>query len=264
MKVPNGLFLPDLDDAKKDICNFISQYLQEAGLEGVVLGLSGGIDSALTAALACEALGSESVKTFMMPVSAEKDQRNINDAKSVAENIGITTQLFEIGPAVDFYKSKMSLDRLSEANLTARLRMVVLYAEANQNDLLVLGTGNKSEIMAGYFTKYGDGAADILPIGDLYKTNIFNLTEFMRLPKFLLTKAPSAGLWPGQTDEGELGVTFDVLDTVLFMLYEQNAEEKEILEYGVSEQDLNRVKQLVRQSEHKRARVPLKNIKRSK
>lgn len=264
MKVPNGLLLPNLEEAKGSIAQFINSYTRKAGVDGVVLGLSGGIDSALAAALACEALGSDSVQTIMMPVDAERDRKNIQDARSIADTIGITPRLIEIGPAVEFYKSKMSLNRLSKANLTARLRMVGLYAQANQHNLLVLGTGNKSEIMAGYFTKYGDGAADILPIGDLYKTNVFNLTEFMELPDFLLRKPPSAGLWPGQTDEDELGVTFDVLDTALFMLYEQNAEEKEILQYGVSEEDLNRVKELVRQSEHKRAKIPFKNIKRSK
>jgi NAD+ synthase len=264
MKVPRGLLLSDFARAKNEITQFISEYIKDAGLDGVVLGLSGGIDSALTAALACEALGPASVHAIMMPVDTEKDQTNINDAKSIASTIGLKPRLFEIGPAVEFYKSKMSLDRLARANLTARLRMVTLYAEANQKNLLVIGTGNKSEIMAGYFTKYGDGGADILPIGDLYKTNVFNLTEFMDLPEFLLTKPPSAGLWPGQTDEDELGVTFDVLDTVLYILYEQSKDEQEIVSYGVSEEDLNRVKQLVRQSEHKRTSIPVKSIKRGK
>jgi NAD+ synthase len=264
MKVPEGLLIPDLAKAQKEITQFIREYIKQASLDGAVLGLSGGIDSALTAALACKAIGPTLVQAIMMPVDAEKDQENMDDAKAVASNIGLKPRLFEIGPAVEFFKSKMSLDRLARANLTARLRMVALYAEANQKNLLVLGTGNKSEIMAGYFTKYGDGGADILPIGDLYKTNVFNLTEFIDLPSFLLTKPPSAGLWPGQTDEDELGVTFDVLDTVLFMLYEQKKDEQEILSYGVSEEDLNRVKQLVRQSEHKRASIPVKNIKRGK
>ena len=260
MELPEGLRLDDYEKPRRVIVNFIRDYVSRAGFDGAVLGLSGGIDSSLVAALACEAIGSEKVVGIMMPVDAEKDATNVNDAKDLAESLGMKHELFELKQAVAAYDS-LSLDRVALGNLTARLRMVTWYARANQENRIVLGTGNKSELMVGYFTKYGDGGSDMLPIGELYKSNIWDLSNHIGLPEKLVYKAPSAGLWPGQTDEGELGVTYRELDSILFLHIEKGLNEKDIIGWGIEEEKVEKVMRLMRQSEHKRKLLPRPTIR---
>ena len=260
MELPEGLRLDDYEKPRRVIVNFIRDYVSRAGFDGAVLGLSGGIDSSLVAALACEAIGSEKVVGIMMPVDAEKDATNVNDAKDLAESLGMKHELFELKQAVAAYDS-LSLDRVALGNLTARLRMVTWYARANQENRIVLGTGNKSELMVGYFTKYGDGGSDMLPIGELYKSNIWDLSNHIGLPEKLVYKAPSAGLWPGQTDEGELGVTYRELDSILFLHIEKGLNEKDIIGWGIEEEKVEKVMRLMTQSEHKRNPLPRPTIR---
>ena len=260
MELPEGLRLDDYEKPRRVIVNFIRDYVSRAGFDGAVLGLSGGIDSSLVAALACEAIGSEKVVGIMMPVDAEKDATNVNDAKDLAESLGMKHELFELKQAVAAYDS-LSLDRVALGNLTARLRMVTWYARANQENRIVLGTGNKSELMVGYFTKYGDGGSDMLPIGELYKSNIWDLSNHIGLPEKLVYKAPSAGLWPGQTDEGELGVTYRELDSILYLHLEKGLNEKDIIGWGIEEEKVEKVMRLMTQSEHKRNPLPRPTIR---
>lgn len=260
MELPEGLRLDDYEKPRRVIVNFIRDYVSRAGFDGAVLGLSGGIDSSLVAALVCEAIESEKVLGIMMPVDAEKDAVNVTDAKDLAETLGMKHELFELKQAVSAYDS-LSLDRIALGNLTARLRMVTWYARANQENRIVLGTGNKSELMVGYFTKYGDGGSDMLPIGELYKSNVWDLSNHIGLPERLVYKAPSAGLWPGQTDEGELGVTYRELDSILYLHLEKGLNEKDIIGWGIEEEKVEKVMRLMRQSEHKRKLLPRPTIR---
>lgn len=260
MDLPEGLKLDDYEKPRKIIVEFIKDYVAGIGVKGVVLGLSGGIDSSLVATLACEAIGPERVLGIMLPVDAEKDAQNVADARELAESLGMKHELFELRDAVSAYSS-LSLDRVALGNLTARLRMTTWYARANQENQLVLGTGNKSEIMVGYFTKYGDGGVDILPIGELYKTNVRNLSTHIGIPKEIVKKIPSAGLWPGQTDEGEMGLTYGELDSILFLHLEKGMKKDEIVKWGITESKVSKVMKMIRQSEHKRKPLPRPKVR---
>lgn len=260
MDLPEGLKLDDYEKPRKIIVDFIKDYVSRVGVKGVVLGISGGIDSSLVAVLACEAIGPEKVLGIMLPVDAEKDKQNVTDAQELAESLGMKHELFELKEAVSAYDS-LSLEKVAQGNLTARLRMVTWYARANQENRLVLGTGNKTELMIGYFTKYGDGGIDILPIGDLYKANVWDMSTHIGIPEAIVKKAPSAGLWPGQTDEGEIGVTYRELDSILFLHLEKGMKEKEIISWGIEERKVSKVLKMMRQSEHKRKPLPRPNVR---
>jgi NAD+ synthase len=260
MELPQGLRFEDNEVVQEIIVNFIKEYVEQAGVKGAVLGLSGGIDSSLVAALASRALGPKNILGLIMPVDKEKDTKNISDAKLVAEFLGIPYKLFELKNAVASF-DPLNLDRVARGNLAARLRMVTWYAYANQENRLVLGTGNKTELMIGYFTKYGDGGTDILPIGELYKVNVRDLAKHLEIPEAIIKKAPSAGLWEGQTDEGEIGITYPELDSILFLHLEQGLEESEIVKQGIDEIKVRKVLNMIARTQHKRDPLPKPNIR---
>jgi len=260
MELPGDLRFDDYEPMRKVIVNFIKDYVAKAGVSGVVLGLSGGIDSSLVAALACEAIGPEKVLGIMMPVDAEKDAKNIEDAKLIAEKLGIKYEIFELKQAVAAYDS-LNLDKVALGNLAARLRMVTWYARANQENRLVLGTSNKTETMIGYFTKYGDGGTDILPIAELYKANVWDLARHVGVPESLIEKAPSAGLWEGQTDEKEIGVTYPELDSIIFLHLEKGMSEDEIVSWGIEKSKVEKVLKMMNRSKHKRETLPRPNVR---
>ena len=256
MELPDGLKFDDYEKPRKIIVNFIKDYVSKVGVNGLVLGLSGGIDSSLVATLACEAIGPERVLGIMLPVDASKDAQNVADARELAESLKMRHDLFELKEAVSAYDS-LSLDKVALGNLTARLRMVTWYARANQENLLVIGTGNKTELMIGYFTKYGDGGSDFLPIGDLYKENVWSLSRHLEVPEQIVKKAPSAGLWKGQTDEGEIGASYTELDSILYLKLEKDMSEDEIVEWGIERSKVQKVLKMMRNSQHKRNPLPI-------
>lgn len=254
MEFPEGLRFNDYEKVREKTVSFIRDYVQKAGVDGVTLGLSGGIDSALVATLAAQAIGPSQVHCILMPVDAKKDQ-HFNDAKEIAESLGVKYEIFELKNVIKAF-NPLKLEKVALGNLTARVRMVVWYAKANQNNLLVLGTGNKSELMVGYFTKYGDGGVDILPIADLYKVNVRELARHVNVPEQIITKVPTAGLWAGQTDEGEIGVTYDEIDTILFLHIERGYSPDKIKAYGVDSSKVDRVLGMMARSHHKRNLLP--------
>ena len=260
MDLPDGLRFDDYEKPRKIIVDFIRDYVSKAGVKGVILGLSGGIDSSLVAGLACEALGHQKVRGIMLPVDADKDAQNVTDARELAESLQIKHELFELKEAIAAYDS-LSLEKVALGNLAARLRMVTWYARANQENLLVIGTGNKTELMIGYFTKYGDGGTDFLPIGDLYKDNVWSLSQHIGIPEKIVKKAPSAGLWKGQTDEGEIGISYAELDSILFLHLERGMNEKEIVEFGIEEAKVQKVFRMMRSSQHKREPLPIPRVR---
>ena len=255
MEFPEGLIIRNLNTPRKIIVDFIREYVEKTGLAGIILGLSGGIDSALVTTLATEALGPDRVQIMLMPVFKEKDEQNIKDAKLLIDKLGISSEMFELKDAVAAFHP-LELDKVSLGNVAARLRMITLYSQANKKRLLVAGTGNRSEILTGYFTKYGDGACDLLPIAGLYKANVRRLSAHLGVPNTIIEKAPSAGLWANQTDEGELGITYDELDTVLFLRFDREFSFDSIVEWGIEKEKVERVYHLVKSSQHKRDPIP--------
>lgn len=259
---PDDLKIND-PEVKEVIVGFIEGHVSAGGVEGVVLAMSGGVDSSLAAALCTEAIGGKNVTgiTFRDPVLPKAD---LLDAKSFAQSLSINFVTCDITKPLDTTLGEIPVydpdDLLSSGNLKVRLRTVILYYFANRLDLLVVGTSNKSELLTGYFTKYGDGAADLIPLGDLFKTQVIQLAEYVDIPERILGKPPSAGLWPGQLDEDELGLPYDLLDLILYG-YERDLRPDLIAEgTGVDRLLVDKVLERCRKNEHKRQLPPIPKI----
>lgn len=254
----------DLEKAQNGIIDFILHETGKAGVNGVVVGISGGIDSALTATLAVKALGKDRVLGIHMPESSLTPAADSEDAKTLADWLGIEYRTIEISGVISAFMAAVpeseSADRLTRGNLKARTRMALLYFHANQLNRMVLGTGNKTEILLGYYTKYGDGGVDLEPIGGLYKTEVWELSGRLGIPEPLITKKPSAGLWAGQTDEAELGISYVKVDEVLRMLEEGAEPEKILNNIGISAEQLSSVNRRIERNEHKRKAPPVPEL----
>ena len=190
------------------ITSFIRHHLEDSGANGLVVGMSGGVDSSLVAKLCVEAVGRDKV-VGVWSGEGPAEAPDHDDARDWARALGISLRTYDIAPLVASFGHGLEIkgtSRVALGNVKARVRMIILYYIANTEGRLVMGTGNKSEIAMGYFTVFGDGGADFLPIGDLYKTQVREMASFLGLPKRIIDKVPTAGLWPGQTDEGELGM----------------------------------------------------------
>ena len=251
--------IPDIDCEKTEntIVEFIKSKVSESKTDGIVIGLSGGIDSTLAAYLACSAVGKDNVFGIILPSATTPAEDTVHGIE-VAENLGIDRKEIGIDSILNEYLSATELpqDNLSIGNLKARIRMSIIYFIANQKNYLVCGTGNRSEILIGYFTKHGDGACDMEPIGDLYKTDVFRLSEFLHIQNEIIRKPPRAGLWDNQTDEAEIGMSYDLLDKILYLYTEKdmkNTQIAEILDISVS--DVNMIITKVSGSRHK-SKVP--------
>ncbi len=217
-----------------------------------VIGLSGGVDSAVVFALCVQALGAQNVHAYYLPYFENPDDTAATSA--YAKALGAPFYVVPITPAVDaLKKSTRAADPVDVGNLMARTRMAFLYSKARQHDALVVGTGNKTELSIGYFTKYGDGGVDVLPIGGLYKTEVWALARKMGVPQYFIDKPPSAGLWPDQTDESELGMTYAELDGILKLL--ETAPNQAVKQYG--EKKVEAVLERMRVYGHKLASPPV-------
>lgn len=208
------------------------------------MGLSGGVDSSVVAALAKEAVGKDRLVALILPCHSQKE--DLEDARLVAKELGIKTKTVDLS---NLYDSLINIlpaaGNIAKANLKPRLRMLVLYYFANKLNYLVCGTGNKSEYKVGYMTKHGDGATDILPIGALLKRDVRRLAKELRIPERIITKPPTAGLWPGQTDEGEMGISYAELDGIIERIENKKRQ-------IIPEDKVKKVKEMIRRSEHKR------------
>lgn len=197
---------------------FIKKKVEKAGATGAVVGLSGGVDSSVVVSLCAKALGKDGVMGVSLPEAGVTDPHDVADAREIANKFGVTFRVVDITPAVLGIRQNLTDYKvgaqLPTANIRPRVRMVILYYYANLLNRLVVGCGNRSEIRSGYFTKWGDGAADLFPLGCLYKTQVKQLAAYLKLPRHVVEKAPSAGLWHGQTDEKELGISYEKLDTI--------------------------------------------------
>lgn len=247
----------NLEKTKNDILNFIRTKVSESHTDGIVVGLSGGIDSTLAAYLACEAIGNDKVFGITMPSSTTPTEDNVHGIE-IAERLGINYKQIAIDSILNEFLSMTQLeeDNLAIGNLKARIRMSIIYYHANAKNYLVCGTGNKSEILIGYFTKHGDGACDMEPIGDLYKSDVYRLSEFLDIPHEILDKPPRAGLWNNQTDEDEIGMGYDLLDRILYLYSEKNMDNDKIArELEIQVDDVDMIIAKVIRSEHK-SKVP--------
>ncbi|TDA26670.1 MAG: NAD(+) synthetase [Archaeoglobi archaeon] len=243
----------DFERIAERIVDFIREQVEAANAEGVILGLSGGIDSAVVAFLCVRALGREKVLATIMPEKGVTAEEDVADAIEIAKMLGIEYRVIEISDIVKMLTEKLGkANKSAEINLKPRVRMMINYYYANGLNRLVAGTGNKSEISIGYFTKYGDGGVDFQPIGDLYKTEIFQFAKFLGVPEKIIRKKPTAGLFVGQTDEDEIGMSYAELDEILKMI-----------EKGIRRDDekFRRVLKLVNGSEHKRRLPPIPKVR---
>ncbi|POG55324.1 NAD+ synthase [Haloferax marisrubri] len=249
----------ELEAHREHITTFIEDTVEAAGADGAVLGLSGGIDSTLTAFLAVEALGKENLHGLVMPSVANAEDM-MSDAEGVAEMLGIEYDVVEIQPIAEtFFDTfpEAADDRMAAGNVYVRTRAVLNYFVANHENRIVLGTGNRAEAMTGYFTKYGDQAVDCNPIGNLYKQQVRQLAAHVGVPEELVLQTPSAEMWSGQTDEGELGLTYDALDAILALHVDGPLSKSATVRHlGVTEEQVDRVVSLVEGSAHKRSMPP--------
>ncbi|MFQ5986819.1 MAG: NAD+ synthase [Thermoplasmata archaeon] len=246
------------EDQVSIIQSFLRHHWKESGREGFVMGMSGGLDSSVVARLSADAIGPARVLGVAMPLEAEgsEDER---DAAEWADLLGIDFRVVEVGSMVQSVLTHLNIpedDRIGRGNVQARLRMVTLYQIAHAENRLVIGTSNKSEVASGYFSKWGDGGSDYAPLGDLYKTQVREMARHLAIPENILEKVPSAGLWEGQTDEGELGIPYEDLDRVLLGLELEMSLEEIARRTGLSMNRVGETEALVRRSIHKR-KMPL-------
>lgn len=236
-----------------EIADWLRDYALRAKAQGYVVGLSGGIDSACTAALCRRAVG-ENVLGVLLPCHSLPEDAAM--AHLVAETFSLRTVTVDLGPAYDALLAALPANAsgMAQANLKPRLRMTTLYALAQTHGYLVAGTGNKSELLIGYFTKYGDGGVDVEPLGDLYKWQVRELARELGVPQPVIARPPTAGLWAGQTDEGEIGLTYDELDAALAAIEQQQTA-------GLDPALLDKVQRMIAASAHKRAVPPVYKVK---
>lgn len=259
MKNLNDLSI-DIEETRQILSNFIREKTSEAGFSKAVIGLSGGIDSSLSGYLAAEALGPENVMAVRMPYKTSS-RESLEHAKLVIDSLVVQNMTVPITDMVEpLFERFPGADNIRRGNAMARARMIVLYDQSQAFDGLVVGTGNKTEFLLGYTTLYGDAACAFNPLGDLYKTQVRQLSRAMGVPEVIIAKPPSADLWVDQTDEGELGFTYDEVDQLLYMLVNQRKTPDECIAAGYSKQFVKAVINLIRKNSFKRVVPPIAKL----
>ena len=252
----------NLKEVHNELVEFLRENFKKAGFSKAVLGLSGGIDSALVAYLLRDALGKENVLAIMMPYKSSNPD-SLNHAKLVIEDLKINSKTIEITDMIDaYFKNEKEATSLRMGNKMARERMSILFDYSSKENALVVGTSNKTEIYLGYSTQFGDSACALNPIGDLYKTNIWDLSRYLKIPNELIEKKPSADLWEGQTDEQEMGLTYKEADQVMYRLLEENKTVEEVLAEGFNKDLVDNIVRRMNRSEYKRRMPLIAKIKR--
>ncbi len=245
---------------EKVLTKFIKEELGKFHYKKAVLGLSGGLDSSVTAFLCAKAIGAKNVLALIMPYG-ESFKKDLSDAEKVVNHLGINSKTINIKPIVDAYYSKYPIQsRIIKGNKMARERMSILYDFSSREKAMVIGTSNKTELLLGYGTIYGDMASGINPIGDLYKTQIRQLGKHLEIPEEILKKSPSAGFWPGQTDEKEIGINYETIDKILYQIVDLRKQKKEAVAMGFSEKTVDRLMEMIKNSEFKRKLPPIPKI----
>lgn len=240
-------------ETARKLTEFLKEKLQQSGLTGYVLGLSGGIDSALSAAVGVAAVGPDKIHAIIMPYSGSSAS-SLHDARLVADFLNLTADTIDISPMIDAYYSDIkTVDPVRAGNKMARERMSILFDKAFQYRSLVLGTSNRTEICLGYGTLFGDVACSVNPLGMLYKTHVRQMAKYYQIPEKILNKIPTADLWPGQTDEDELGMEYAVVDRLLHMMIENNVTQRQKLnDAGFDDRLIDRAVSLLNKNYFKR------------
>jgi len=242
------------------LVRFIRTETERTGFRRVVSGLSGGVDSAVATALAIKALGKENVKAVKMPYTTSAPESSKN-ADEFIRKFEPQSETVDITPAVDALLDSRGIeDPVRRGNVMARMRMIILFDVSAEFEALVLGTGNKTEILLGYTTWYGDSACSLNPIGDLYKTQVWKLAEYLGVPEGIIAKAPSADLWKGQTDEGELGITYEEADKILYRLVDKRMSPEEIVDEGFERSVVEEVEARMKRYHYKRVLPPIAKL----
>ncbi len=259
LKITSPLLL-NPDHAVQMLAIFIESEVHRTGLKRAVLGLSGGVDSALSTYLAVRALGAENVHVVLMPYRSSSAE-SVSDAMAVVNDLKLSYEKFEITAAADAFFAQTEaasgeMDRMRRGNALARLRMVTLYDRSQARSALVIGTSNKTESLLGYTTIYGDNASAINPLGDLYKTQVWQLSKFLGVPEQIVSKPPSADLWPGQTDETELGVTYEKVDELLFYMVDFREKDEQLIARGFDPEFIRTIRTKIQRMQYKRS-LPL-------
>ncbi len=250
----------NLDVTTDIIVKFIYDSIKKNGFKNGVIGVSGGIDSALVLALTVKAIGKENTFAILMPFRTSSPD-SLSDGKYLCDKFDVDYEVIDITPSIDPYFEKFPTDNKTLiGNKCARERMSILYDFSGRKNALVVGTSNKTEILIGYSTLYGDSAAAFLPIGDLYKSEVFLMAEHLGIPERIINKKPSADLWKNQTDEEEIGFTYETLDKILYMMIDQRASDKELKVSGFSSKDIIRIKKMISSSHFKRTMPPITKI----
>lgn len=254
----------DCEYAEKRIVDFIEEYVEQSNLNGYVIGLSGGIDSTLTVYLLNEAVGNKKIFALILPTNFTPKE-DINDAIYIAKSLKIRYEIINISDIFSSYSKSIPYfdekDRISNGNLYARIRMNILYYTANKMKYLVAGTSDKSELLIGYFTKYGDGGCDILPIGDLYKTQVRYLAKHLGVPEKIVHKPSSPRLWPGQEAEKELNISYNEIDLILYCFFDKRMSIKDVISTtNISKKKIRFVLERVYKTSHKRHMPPIPKI----
>ena len=251
VKGPADLKL-NFDIVRKLLVDFIHDEVTNAGFAHAVVGLSGGVDSALVAFLTREALGKEHVLAVLMPYSTSSAD-SIIDATAVVDQLGIRHERVDITAMVDAFVARGGeMDNIRKGNVMARMRMTLLYDISSRERALVIGTSNKTEIMLGYGTQFGDIACAINPIGDLYKTQVWRIARAIGVPAGIVEKKPTADLWVGQTDEGELGFAYKLVDQLLYSMVDERRTDDELVEMGFERRFIEKVQGMIRRNQFKR------------
>ena len=245
----------DCELTAKAIRAFVKDYVDRIGIKKAVVGLSGGIDSTVTAYLAVEVFGKENLLGIIMP-SKENEELDTEHGLLIAKNLGINHKVVSIQELVDSFEKTLAykdIDKKLRGNIMARCRMIILYFWANLERAVVLGTSDKTELLLGYYTKYGDGGSDIMVNASLYKTQVWKMGAHLGVPQAIIDKPPSAGLWKGQTAENEIGISYEVVDYIMYHLLELRFQPEQIINSrGMKRSDVEKVMKMIRESEHKR------------
>jgi NAD+ synthase len=231
---------------------FLRDELKRVGFTKAVIGLSGGVDSTLSTYLASRALGAENVHCVLMPYKTSSPE-SLSDAMKVVDDLGVSHEVVEITPMCEpYFDANPDMTNLRRGNVMARQRMIVLYDRSAKLSALVIGTSNKTEALLGYTTQFCDNASAINPVGDLYKTQVWQLSEAVGVPKSILEKAPSADLWTGQTDEAEMGINYRDVDVLLYHMIDQRESTEELVKRGYDSEYIKRIQKMVMRTQFKR------------
>ena len=243
----------DCEKARRLLVGFLKDEITKAGFQKAVIGLSGGVDSSLSAALSAEALGAENVLGVILPYK-DSDPGSVGDARLVAKHLGIGTKEIDITPMVDPYFETHEPDagRVRRGNVMARQRMIVLYDLSQKEKALVVGTSNRTEMLLGYSTLFGDSACALNPLGDLLKTQVWQMARHMGIPEKVVSKPASADLWQGQTDEEELGIDYETADRIILLMVDQRMPINRVLAHGFGREKVDKVARMIKSSQFKR------------